>query len=143
MKASELRIGNLVLDEHTGKECTVDAIDLYGVAFTEDKTYDDFQRTIEPVGIPLTQESLLTFGFEPNDVFMSMRLALDQLRSYGTRTFIVIAHDGDVWIELIDKNKHRQYPELQSYAFKCHYVHQLQNLYFALTGEELEIKVPS
>lgn len=26
------------------------------------------------------------------------------------------------------------------YAVGCEYVHQLQNLYFALTGEELEIK---
>jgi|SRR5690348_6430945 len=28
----------------------------------------------------------------------------------------------------------------QAFTFNCKYLHQLQNLYFALTGEELEIK---
>jgi hypothetical protein len=33
-----------------------------------------------------------------------------------------------------------QYPSLYSGEIKIKYVHQLQNLYFALTGEELKIK---
>jgi hypothetical protein len=91
-------------------------------------------------GLPLNEEWLLRFGFEPNGVYKSMRLALDPLHNYGTRTFVVVANNNKAWIELISKNVHKQYTEKQSMSFKCGYVHQLQNLYYALTNSELTLK---
>lgn len=125
METSELRIGNMVADGHKDNQhCTVDAIDLYGGVYTEDKTYDDFQRTIEPIGIPLTERWLLISEFtrQKNDTF-----------SKGLLTIRLKEKDdpfkGNIWI-------HTTWLP----ALKVEFVHQLQNLYFALTGEELEFK---
>jgi hypothetical protein len=148
MKATELRIGNYVglnLDEFPENYFTMVEVAESSSVLTEGLEWHPLRERqyFDPAdlqGIPLTNEWLEKFGFEPNGVFKSMRLALDQLYEFGTRTFLVIAHDGDAWIELIKKNKHRQYTELQGHAFKCKYVHQLQNLYFMLAGEELTMQ---
>ena len=76
-----------------------------------------FLRKIEP--IPLTEEWLLKFGFEKNknsDLYF-------RLNNY------------EYFIEngIIDNG----YSRMNEISVK--YVHQLQNLYFALTGKELEI----
>lgn len=70
--------------------------------------------------IPLTEEWLIKFGFEKTD--------------FGGKCFSY----GDILI----------YPNESEYRLFAHqyikgalkYVHQLQNLYFALTGEELTLK---
>lgn len=136
MRASELRIGNLILDQSTGKECTVDAIDLRGTMFTEDKTYDDHQRWIKPAGISLTEEWLLRFGFDPTDNY----------GHYFTQAQYVIYHckinkisgRAAIGIATFDDDGYRN--GFVNFAWDLQYVHQLQNLYFALTGEELTLK---
>jgi hypothetical protein len=73
--------------------------------------------------IPLTEEWLLKFGF--NEVFM-----VDGVWGYGIDGFIYV-NSGQIRFNgkaiLLNEN------QLQ-------HVNQLQNLYFALTGEELTIK---
>jgi hypothetical protein len=66
--------------------------------------------------IPLTEEWLLKFGFEITDNFQTK----DRFQTHK--------QDGIIWFE---------------YGYivvELNYVHQLQNLYFSLTGEELTIK---
>lgn len=117
MKAEELRIWNLVWDSYSG-EMIVEHIDR--------RTQTVFlAKTINlPTGlynldkihpIPLTEEWLLRFGFEKksSDVFELYEYAIE--RNYDSVDFIF---EGKI-IRVIK------------------YVHQLQNLYFALTGEEL------
>ena len=65
--------------------------------------------------IPLTEEWLLKFGFEITDNFQTK----DRFQTHK--------QDGIIWFE---------------YGYivvELNYVHQLQNLYFALTNEELTI----
>lgn len=82
-------------------------------------------REVEP--IELTEEWLLNFGFEKK---AEHNLKLDVL----TRSIIHAYTHGKVEIELGNRSGYSfGYPEVQ-------FVHQLQNLYFALTGEELTIK---
>lgn len=78
---------------------------------------------IEP--IDLDEEWLLKFGFEYDNGFY-----VSPCHEFhtGIKTPFVI-WNGD-WNE-VDKH----YP-----IRKIHYVHQIQNLYFALTGKELELK---
>jgi len=136
LRAQELRIGNYVLD---GQDLIkIHSISENAISFLyEEKPAFLFVNEIS--GIPLTTEWLERFGFEPNGVFKSMRLAMDDLNRYGARTFIVVAYDGEAWIEIISRDVHNNYKESQSHVFQLKYLHQLQNLYFALTGDELTI----
>lgn len=108
MKAKELRIGNLVL-----KEGVIHPIGFYdfengGANFV----VDDYQP------IPLTEEWLLKFGFEKNEeeiIFEGLKLWWSD--NDGMKSYYHINSELLIYID---------------------HVHQLQNLYFALTGEELE-----
>lgn len=132
MKATELRIGNLVTQNgFLGY--------VYSIKSAEprvNKRYSDKEIitlfdngltvvTIEDIKpIPLTEEWLLNFGFEliNNEFFKS--------RNSEICLFWTV-------------NKNKMIPEynekrlITGYDFK--YFHQLQNLYFALTGEELTL----
>jgi hypothetical protein len=119
MKATELRIGNLVYKYYpSGIEIeAVNEINSYfvnGIGIS----------AIEP--IPLTEEWLVKFGFEEekdNDGVFGFKLKnFWYINEYQFRLSNFI----DTESMVIDN--------------KIHHIHQLQNLYFALTGEELTIK---
>lgn len=73
-------------------------------------------------GIPLTEEWLLKFGLEERYVKNEWSWHLNKWNSY---TEIRKTEGGFKFLD--------GYPEIK-------YVHQLQNIYFALTGEELMLK---
>ncbi len=104
MKASELRIGNLV--NYCNKISVLNAeLFLQLLKYT---------TPFEP--IPLTEEWLLKFGFEH----------LGSSR-FDFKRFTYYLYDGSFYNQ-------------SSRLSTIKYVHQLQNLYFALTNEELTIK---
>ena len=134
MKASELRIGNLIFD-YAGRQITIKKIDfpseilIYFIGCEENHSEYNL-NDIKP--IRLTEEWLMKFGFKkkkyPNPRvwsymydfgFLSLRYHYFGLKN--NRNYLISATecrwDNDI-----------------------KYVHQLQNLYFALTGEELTIK---
>ena len=80
----------------------------------------NFHQLFQP--IPLTKEWLLMFGLKKE--FGEYTL---------TDSYWRIGVDRDFNVSVMG----------EYHLCKCEYVHQLQNLYFALTGEELEIKKPS
>ena len=120
MKASELRIGNLInyrivdkMDERQEwfevSEIDYDSLRILGI---KDEINQDYQP------IPLTEKWLLNFGF-----VLYLKLVYifkHHARIRITKQFELLL-DGNLWIKLES-------------------VHQLQNLYFALTNEELTIK---
>ena len=132
MKAKDLRIGNLVTDEWYDSFKTVIEVESIiekgiNIEIENDGNYPELaQHTIEPEGlisklkpIPLTKEWLLKFGFEET-CYKSIFTRHKRIQySIENKTYSI---GDDVSIYGID------------------YVHQLQNLYFALTGEELTIK---
>lgn len=112
MKAEELRIGNYVYDE--GDLTTYIQI----TSIQEDNT-----EWLQP--IPLTEEWILKFGWYKHELiegsFRKEGKPYDQFQiawRNGILTYYI------VWHQLVPLK----------------YVHQLQNLYFSLTGEELTIK---
>ena len=120
MEANELRIGNLVMYDNRifpiysiSKECPhLDTIE-FGAGLIE---FSD----IKP--IPLTEDWLLKFGFEKlnRDVtgYEKDNLIVEWLfESWTGRLY----YDCDTSIRII----------------VIEYIHQLQNLYFTLTGDEL------
>ena len=125
IKAEELRLGNLVYDT-SGKVNTIN-LDAFKYLLSYGGT-DICQ--VKP--IPLTEEWLLKFGFE----FKNTPREYGWLKSVLNRE-ICWCHSKEISLEF----KSGQYDEYTNTLLDidCQYVHQLQNLYFALTGEELKI----
>lgn len=112
MKANDLRIGNLTKDK---LDQTIYEIDITTLLFISKCNKDDKELSIEE--IPLTEEWLLNFEFN----FHQGKFWIDGLCVHTTDSrFYIIQEQGRVFI----RN-----------------VHHLQNLYFALTGKELSIKI--
>jgi hypothetical protein len=113
MKANELRIGNFYeIDQYPDDRIIIqieDGIDI------------DLCNKLNASPIPLTEEWLLKFGFVKvkDDIF---RLLED-----------------DIIICTVSKigSDEFEYEQLKVRGIYVQFVHQLQNLYFALTGEEL------
>ncbi len=127
MKATELRLGNLIYVPTYSKEAVI-----VDAGFRLDRFFENF----EPEGIPLTEEWLEKFGFERNDYSATRPHTYDEpfciieLDSIGWH--IKWAKDKNCWALFSRDNPYNYVP--------CKYVHSLQNLYFALTGKELTIK---
>lgn len=121
MKATDLRIGNYV--NRIGSITNITAIEYH-----KDLSYvctpisgSITENQIEP--IQLTEEWLIKFGFKRNE----------RIGSFDT--YIVLMKES-----LSVNNKMGMYFKNQRVPNNIKYVHQLQNLYYALTGEELTIK---
>lgn len=138
MKVSELRIGNLVFISAeiilsksnivipNGKLIKVETIYEDGInndEFDHDHSYIrkfDIKKTL---GIPITEEWLLRMGFkERYSKSHQIEIKYDFLKLYNSNGDYIYDIGSNTGVNTI------------------HYLHQLQNLYFALTGEELEIK---
>lgn len=118
MEAKELRIGNYV--EGIGMEHPIRKIyDSIQYNYkTERYELDDIDiQYFKP--IPLTEEWLKKFGFESDEItFDKSGFTIGWFRN-NEFYYLPVG-------QIIIRNKHQ-----------IKYVHQLQNLYFALTGEEL------
>ena len=110
---NELRIGNLLYNDNVIVK--IDARSIFDI--WDDKGI----KTYKP--ILLTEEWLLNFGFEKSN-----RLDLGELKPcYAIFSLAIMIRHNSFFIDWIGGNT-----ELK-------YVHQLQNLYFALIGEELTL----
>lgn len=114
MKANELRIGNYVLDNLGG------LLKIKGVSEQSDLSHI--------IGIPITEEWLMKFGFE-KEIYSS---------PYSYKVYYKIP--SVISLELFPQCNNNIYFEYEWGDVWIKSVHQLQNLYFALTGDELEIE---
>ena len=111
METIELRVGNYYYD------CSTDEIEIItGKTFLQ--IFTGKLSCMKP--IPLTEEWLLKFGFERSGLY-NVKDEVYVYDEYG----------------LTDTGFEYRFNYTQ---IKLKYVHQLQNLYFALTGEELTFK---
>ena len=138
MKAEELRIGNYVkIDSGIGK-----VVSLMSNTFCNECANDDYNITIEMEdgtfreeeeskveGIPLTEEILLNCGFEyvnPDNKAIGM-LSPDDGKGNKQRIMYF-----DTNFRMI----------LNTWNYRpINYIHEVQNLYFAITNKELNIQL--
>jgi hypothetical protein len=128
MKPSELRIGNLIFFD---KDVTnVDIITLDQMS-----QYDGDCLDMGYDSIPLTQDWLVKFGFTHSFPYGNNGFYYNDVISLGYDCEEPFTGQNlHVWI-----TKERvPYPTIIS---GVQYVHQLQNLYYALTGKELTVKL--
>ena len=116
MKASELRIGNWVYKPEADENTEMFAHGIAAFALAESIRKSEQQAMYEP--IPLTPEWLEKFGFENGVEFQGGRLF------YENEGITLEAPNAGNCLD---------------FGLPCKYVHQLQNLYFALTGNELTL----
>lgn len=118
----ELRIGNYV--EVNGEISKIEGVIKYGIyyAFGYCPNQDNWIKPIE-----LTEEWLLKFGFRYYLKHIYLFPNNDSLRMWGN------SWTAQQYLIGLD-----EFTDIPSPSIK--YVHQLQNLYFALTSEELVIK---
>lgn len=121
IKANELRIGNWVILSEDSTKFIIEEISKTGLVVqnSQETAWIEIEE-FEP--IPLTEEILLKCGFEHSiaglfgNNYMLNSVSI-QLKTLGA--YILVC-----------------YPKCE-----IKYLHQLQNLYFALTGQELEINL--
>jgi hypothetical protein len=139
MKANELRIGNWAeylynpLDDEGNPEWKPEKIDQRDITYLCEHPDEDEYRPIE-----ITDEWLVNFGFEP------MYNTPSEHNPFFKR---ILPNKG---MEIYPPSKDRRIPcyqficggiRSQSFPVNIQYVHQLQNLYFSLTGEELILEI--
>lgn len=143
IKATELRIGNIILlnDDGVWTERIIHGIGKDKGGFTGyfvdfgwatcslEDLFNDGELSVK--GVPLTEEWLKKLGMEYHDKPLDRGSA--HLQNVVARweheekfEYVIDSPSGDIDYLYVTK--------------EVDYVHQLQNLYFALTGEELTIK---
>ena len=114
MEAKDLRIGNYV---------SVDECSTWAITELDIVAVCTFKGSHKP--IPLTEEWLKRFGYyTSNGPWGTIAV-----RGDGRKTTYQLDRYGEYWTH-----------DREGYRVDLKYVHQLQNLYFALTNTELEIK---
>jgi len=131
MKASDLRIGNWVEHDFSW-ELMVDAVHHDSIYAIDGKTPVHLDlEDCRP--IPLTPEWLERFGFEYRGLKMSgMKWFQKDQKGLAFQQLRVAKWHDDEWSFTLEC----VVPSTLSIA-PLKYVHQIQNLYFALTGDEL------
>ena len=137
IESKELRINNIVYSNLEQKEVVLNGVNkihgMYGDSSFH--SLDGFKP------IPITEEWLLEFGFTPTTcsdkpiwsenyhdlTYYDLKLSKDKYTDLSLLSSYI--ENENITVELFPYE-----------VFKYKYVHQLQNLYFALTNEELTIK---
>ncbi len=134
LEAKDLRIGNLVYGVAGNKKIVAEVTDLDNVNLTEypiwlaskDGDGEDEYESIEP--IPLTEEWLLKLGFEYDEF------------SDEDNPFLDLRYNRFLFQSDKSVNYNTVYLTINKTDIKIKYVHELQNIFYCLTGNELEIK---
>ena len=138
MRSNELRIGNWVWNDVQKMPYQVDG-NLIGLYHCREKA--GVEICLSPV--LLTEEWLIKFGLYNNLKLnynkrqgVEYRFSKKKLGTYIIKRY----YNNSLYnMQFVYDDKHNNIPNEQIWV-NIKYVHQLQNLYFALTGEELTIK---
>ena len=121
MKATELRIGNLVMN---GSRLT--RVDSLSIAIDDwDRTNNIRTQDFEP--IPLTEEWLVKFGWGVDKDYENSYFDIVSIEQ------AMICYDTNHRLLTLETERG------DLIQIRIEHLHQLQNLYFALTNRELEI----
>lgn len=121
IKITDFRVGNKIFLISKNEEFEITDISTHNNTLSSNEYCRELSE-FEPIQI--SEEWLLKLGFEKsfkNDYWFSIRIGDKRL---------LVSILGNIEIEKWDKT-------MIGFLSVCEYVHQLQNLFFSLTGEEL------
>jgi hypothetical protein len=132
LKSSELRIGNWV--EGNSPEMIVKVISEHSISLYMPRSEaDNFDFDIEDIRpIPLTHEVLIAGGFTTDEMKVEYSIGLP----IGEGADLFIENEGHPSMSCGIKSFQVKF----NYFKDVKYLHQVQNIYFSITGEELEYK---
>ncbi len=155
MKASELRVGNIIgATKHLLNHTTIprpNTEDIIGSVHSIESNSNIITITDPEVtychklkdcfGIPLTEEWLVKFGFKKYKETKHYKIESHNYSIYWD-SYIATGEDNSMWrIYYHDTDYgNDRFLDCHQFVERLKYVHQIQNLYFALTGIELTIK---
>jgi len=128
MKAKELRIGNYLYDNEVGfksefKVTALDIGDIYKRGFDTDYSY-----------ISITKEWLLKLGFEE---YKSINNSTFKIKA---NKYLSLNDEKQGYLKIKKNSKGRwMVSNFANNSIIIQYIHQIQNLYFAITQKELII----
>jgi len=124
MKAAELRLGNLFIEENSNKIIEVIGLEKNRVVFS-----GMFLDKWQAKPMPLTGDWLVKFGFKFNGF---VKILGDKVcKTYKIKDFD---------LQIIDCGYYYKAKLECAEILNFKYVHQLQNLFFVLTGKEINYK---
>lgn len=134
IKAQELRIGNFIKVSRFN-------VDIPARIETYDDLYQISMGELKASGEPLTEEWLIKLGFESNSHFTVMN---SKFLNLGRNRQISIGCAGTpnemIFLQEIEHKKVNDLICVRNFDYDGRtYVHQLQNIYHSLTGQELTI----
>lgn len=141
MNSKELRIGNFINDGTKGR-CDVRGITKKGIWITNDHGVAT-ETAFTP--IPLTENWLVKLSFVKtgssrvsmdDDTDITHQYDIDGLPFRGSFHFNIKHNTGSFYFHWTERESNCE----ECVTTKIYYVHQLQNLYFALTGQGLTLK---
>lgn len=142
---NELRIGNYITDIHSENKTpfAVTSIGKTIVRYGKRYSFSSKYQNIEPVW--LTEEIILKCGFEKIPHFtVTNSMVMDLGRGRYLSISDVDNCNQMTWLQCVEKDK-RKITDLicvHNYDYDGWlYLHKLQNIYYALTGKELNIKL--
>jgi len=131
IKANELRIGNIISKHFEDGDGSIEVVTTRTIFDCQVNPTGKFSYS----GILLTPEILEKCGFKK-------RRDEEYLFSIDLDKHISIVVNKDNFFPMLLQDAEFSGGELNVYSCNLiNYLHQLQNLYFALTGEELELKL--
>ena len=128
MKTQELRLGNLVMSKVNGISKVEQIGSSLNPEYVGGRSLDGNYWENSYIPIPLTKEWLIDFGFEYSGNLFDCDI-------YKKEIYVVSVIKGECKFSLKEDPKSNYIP-----LCGVEHIHMLQNLYFALTGEELTIK---
>ena len=146
MDVKSLRLGNWVLGSDREDPCLYQVVRIETKEYTDWDSGDEYNVVVKkqgtqegyynmlPSGIPLTEDPLIRFGFiKANDCEYGINLQ--------THYFELIAAHG-YWYPVYAQVPEMSYEDEHRVNInRIQFVHDLQNLFFALTERELEMKL--
>lgn len=128
VSVTETRVGNLIFNDY-GEIQPIYGVDEKSILTKVEE--NGWSICFKPKGIPITEERLLKIGFIKKDKIWSDKSISENL-FFKENYFIEFSREGILFCQL-------HYSGDAWFLKNIEYIHQLQNLYFALKSSELQV----
>lgn len=133
MEAKNFRVGNFIKDTWSKMPFVITSLGKQIATYNGAQEFKCRYENLEPIEI--TEQWLFDLGFEKET-----KGSVSNQYNYGenplTHEYLLQL----IWLKTLPDYELEKHPFYRNGHFSIKYVHQLQNLFFALTGTELTVK---